>query len=319
VRAAGVGAVAAAALVVAGCGSSSSHPSASVKPAPAAAKATINGSAIARAADVSGAAAGEKVAYTLTGSAPSLGNITVTGVGSFNRSPAEGQMTVHIAAPGASSLGAEAALLSNLQLTLVFAHQNVYLKLPSSLSALASSFTGGKTWLEINLAKLGGGAKTSGLSSLLSGKANPTDPAALLKQLAAASANGVKDVGSATVDGASTTEYSADLDLAKLTSSLTAKVGSAATKQQLAKAEQAIGATKIPVDIYIDSANLIRRITFSVAPAGSKTSFALQMDFLSYGAQSAPTVPAPGITDNLSSLVGKIASGQASVSSLLGG
>jgi hypothetical protein len=306
-----LGALAATALLVAGCGSTTKT-AASAKPT-ASATGTISGSLIARAADVSGAAKGEKVSYTLKETLPSVGKLTLTGLGSFNNSPASGQMTLHVSLPGASALGAEGALLSNLSLTLVVDKQAVYLKLPSSLAALASSFTQGKAWIELDIAKLASGGSIPGLSSLLGGQTSPTDPAATLKELAAASADGIQQVGStggSTVDGVATTEYRADLDLSKLSASLPASVRGAA-QQQLAKAEKTLGAAKLPIDIYIDADKLIREVTFNLSTdvSGTTTPISLRMNFLSYGAQSAPVIPSASETFDASSLLKSLSSG----------
>jgi hypothetical protein len=310
----------AAALLIAGCGSSSaasaSHPSRS-----ASASGSIGSSLISRAADLSGAAKGEKIAYTLSETVPSLGKITVNGTGAFNDSPSDGQMTLDVAVPGASSLGAEASLLSNLQLSLVIDQQAFYIKLPSNLTTLASSLTGGKQWLELDLTKLASSSKIPGLSSLLNGQGSPADPAATFQQIEAASANGVTKIGSATINGVATTEYRADLDLSKLSSSLPASLR-AAMKQHLAQAEKTMGISSLPIDVYIDSANLIRRVVLNFTPSagGTKIPISLQMDFLSYGPQPAPTVPTAAETFNVDSLLSKFGSGAAgSASGLFGG
>ena len=299
-------AAAASALFVAGCGgsSSSSHATASGTP--------VGGAAITRAADVSGAAKGERVAYTLTEQVPSLGRLSVTGTGAFNNTPANnGQINLRLAVPDASSLGAAAgSILSNLQLALVVNRGTVYLKLPTSLAALASSFTHGKPWVSVNLAKLGSASSIPGLSSVLNGGTGPTNPAATLKQLASASSDGVTKVGSATVNGVATTEYRGTLDLTKLSAQLPANVRSA-TQAQLARAAKQFGVSRLPFRIYIDSANLVRRVQFALngaQVAGQNLAASMQLDFLAYGSQPAPTVPSPADTYDASGAVGSLGS-----------
>jgi hypothetical protein len=290
-------AVAAAALAVAGCGSSSTTSSGT--------GAMIGSSAISRAANISGAAKGEKVAYTLTESLPSVGKLTMTGTGAFNTSPQQGEMSMNISIPGIASLGSQAASLSQLPLTLVIDNKTIYAKLPSALSSKFSTFTGGKSWVSINLAQFAASSKVPGLSNLLSGQgSSPMNPAASLQQLKAASANGITKVGTATVNGVSTTEYKASLDLSKLSSTLPAAQRKV-LKQQLAIASKQMGLTQIPFEVYIDSANLIRRLTMDISYSvnGTKVPASLQMDFLAYGAQPAPTVPAASDTDDLTSLL----------------
>jgi hypothetical protein len=294
-------AAASAALVVAGCGSSAHSTHAGVP---------VSGTAISRAADISGAAKGEKVAYLLTEKLPTLGTLTATGTGSFNNSPRQGQLSLRLSVPGASSFGAQAAsILSNLDLNLVVDHQSVYVKLPSSVSGLASAFTHGKSWISVDLAKLASSGNIPGLSSLLNGQ-TPTDPAATLTQLQGASTHGVTKVGAATVNGVSTTEYTGTLDLSKLSSRLPASIRST-MKAKLAKVEQHLGLSSLPFTVYIDSANLVRRVQFNLSNAkvgGQSRSMMMRLDFLAYGKQPAPAVPAASQVDNLDGLIGSYAS-----------
>jgi hypothetical protein len=320
-RAIGVGAVAAAALLVAGCGSS--HASSSAAGSSASSGAKIEGSPIARAADVSGAEKGEKIAYTLTETLPSIGKITATGTGAFNQSPAEGQMSMKLAIPSSSSLGAASALLSNLQLQFVIKSGVFYIKVPTNLTSELSTFTGGKPWVEVNFAQLASGnSSLSSISGLLNGTNSPTDPSAIFKEFQAASTNGVTKVGTATINGVATTEYKANLDFSKLSSALPASQR-AAMQKILAQASKQLGGASMPVTLYIDSANLVRRVVYGLntTAGGQKLSVAMQMDFLAYGQQSAPSVPSTGQTFNLDGLISKYsgAASSASTSSLFGG
>ena len=292
-----------AAALVAGCGSSHTTSHA----ATGAASATIGTSAISRAADVSGAAQGEKVSYTLSEQLPTVGKLTLTGTGAFNASPRQGEMDFTVSAPGLSSLGSEAASLTRFPLTLVIDDKTFYVKLPSALSSKFGTYTGGKSWVSVNLAQLA--SSIPGLSSLLNGQTSPTDPAATLKELEAASSSGITQVGSATVDGVATTEYSATLDLSKLSAALPAAQRKL-FKQALARSSQQLGLTAIPYDVYIDSAHLIRRLSmnFDISAMGDKVPLSLQMDFLAYGPQPAPTVPAAGDVFDLTGLLGSYAS-----------
>jgi hypothetical protein len=302
-------------LTVAGCGSSSTSSSAAVSGSDA----QIGSAAISRAADVSGAAKGEKVAYSLTESLPSIGRLSVTGSGTFNASPQQGQMSLDVSIPGISSLGSEAAALSNVPLTLVVDDQTIYVKLPSALASKVNTYTGGKPWVSVSLAKLASGSKIPGLSSVLNGSTSPTNPAAALKELEAASSSGITKVGAATVNGIATTEYSATLDLSKLSSALPAAQRKL-LKQSLAAAAKQTGLTQIPFDVYIDSADLIRRLTmnFSFTVHGTSVPVALTMNFLAYGPQPAPTVPAAGSVFDLTGLLSSIGSGMGA-SGTLGG
>jgi hypothetical protein len=294
----GTVALATVATAVAGCGSSHSTQAA------AAPSAHIGGSAITQAADVSGAAQGEKISYSLTEQLPSVGKLTVTGTGAFNASPAAGEMDLNVSIPGISSLGAAASALSSIPLSLVLSDKVLYVKLPTTLSSLTSSYTGGKPWVSVDLSKLASMSSTPGLTNLLNGQTSPADPTAALKELQAASSTGITKVGTATVNGVATTEYKATLNLAKLSKRLPAAQRKALT-QQLAKSSRQLGTTTVPFDVYIDSAHLIRRLTlnYSYTVQGSTVPLMLAIDFLSYGPQAAPTVPAASDTFDLTNLL----------------
>ncbi len=305
-------AIAAAALAVAGCGSSNAPSSGS--------SAQIGSSAISQAADISGAAKGEKVSYTLTEQLPSVGKLTMTGSGQFNVSPEQGQMTLDISIPGLSSLGSEASALSKLPLTLVIDNKVVYVKLPSALASKLSTYTAGKPWVSVNLAALASSSSIPGLSTLLSGQSSPTNPAATLKELEAASSNGITQAGTAEVNGVATTEYKATLDLSKLSGALPAAERKV-LKPELAQISTQAGLTQIPFEVYIDSAHLIRRLTMSFTPQaqGTKIPVTMQMNFLSYGKQPAPTLPSAADTDDLTSLLSSLGSTMSGSSGPLGG
>ncbi len=313
-RVLGAAVVGAVAVGIAGCGSS--HPA-----APAAGT-KIGSSAITQAADVSGAAAGEKVSYSFTEQLPSIGKLTLSGTGEFNRSPEQGQTSLDVSVPGLASLGSEAASLTNLPLTVVIDNKVVYVKLPAALSSKLSSYTGGKPWVSVNLAQLASSSAVPGLSSLLNGQTSPTDPAAMLKELEAASTNGIAEVGTATVNGVATTEYKATLDPAKLSNALPAAQRKALS-QALAQSVKQFGSAQLPFDVYIDSAHLIRRLTMNFSPSvqGTTVPLTFEMNFLAYGSQPAPTVPAAGDTDDLTNLLSSYASTMSgtSTTSTLGG
>ena len=235
-------------------------------------------------------------------------------------------MSMKLGIPASSSLGAASALLSNLQLQFVIKQGIFYIKIPPNLSSELSTFTGGKQWVEVDFAKLASAnSSLSGISSLLNGANSPTDPSAIFKQFQAASSDGVTKVGTATINGVQTTEYKADLDFSKLSSTLPASQR-AVMQKVLARASKQLGSTKMPITLYVDSANLVRRAiySFTTTQAGQKLSLSMQMDFLAYGQQPSPTVPAASQTFNLDSLISKYGSAAAgaasgSTSSLLGG
>jgi hypothetical protein len=307
-------AVAAAALLLAGCGGSSSGSGSSGSGgSKSASVSTINGNAIARAADVSTSAAGYKIAMTLQETIPELGGqITGNGSGAFNLPKRSGSMTINLTLPGGASA------LGNLVMHEVVLGQNIYMELPS---LIASRLPGGKPWIQLNVAKLGQAAGISGLSSLTGG-AGSTDPGQFLQYLAATSTSGIKDLGPATVDGIPTTHYSGSVDLSKVADKVPASQRSAAG-QAVAALQKLTKLSSLPVNVYVDSAHLVRRLTMSYQETTNGQTFStnMQLDFTAYGPQPVPTAPPAGQVSNLSALIGSLGSlaGSATGSSGAGG
>ena len=243
---------------------------------------------------MSSAAAGYKVALTLHETIPSAGAIVANGTGSFSPAAHQGAVTMQMMLPPGAGL-------STLQLQMVLDRGNMYMKFPP---ALASKLPGGKPWLYINLAQAGKAAGFAGLGSLLNSSSTFSNPGQYLNFLRATAAGSVKDLGQATVDGVSTTHYHAKVDLSKLPQTVSASQRKA--MQQLVNTLASKGAaTQLPMDVWIDSSHLVRRVesTFSQTVGGQTVSIAMTEDFLSYGAQPAPVVPPASQTENLLSLL----------------
>lgn len=277
-------ALVAGALIAGGCGSSSSSSNSGAKASAA--------GAFQRAAYVSSAASGYRVAIHLREGSPALGGaITGQGTGSFNLPRRAGAMNLQLALP--SSLAA----VGPLSLREVVSRDIVYLKLPA---VLASKLPGGKPWIEINLAQAG---RLAGLSSLTGGPGS-TNPGQFLQYLRAASTGGVHRVGSGTVDGFQTTHYRATIDLSKV-------AGAAPTaqranlRQAIASLQKLTGLRRMPVDVWVDPQHLVRRLALAYRATISGQSLTTQMrlDFLSYGSQPVPATPPAGQVTNASALL----------------
>jgi hypothetical protein len=282
------GVVLAAGLLAAGCGSSSSSGSAQVP--------TVT---LTRAADVSSAAAGYKVALTLHETIANAGAIVANGTGTFSPNTHQGEFAMQMSLPPGAGL-------STLALQMVLDKGNLYMKFPP---LLASRLPGGKPWVYINLAQAGKAAGFSGLGSLLNSSSSFSNPGQYLNFLRATNSGSVKNLGQATVNGISTTHYRAKVDLSKLPQAVPASQRKA--MQQLVNALESKGATtQIPMDVWIDSSHLVRRVqsSFAETVGGHSLTIAMTENFLQYGAQPAPVVPPASQTENLLSLLHNAAS-----------
>lgn len=256
---------------------------------------------VARAATISNAAPGYRMNMTMRIESASLPSaVTATGSGSFTPAARTGQLTL------AMDFGSNPALSqvlgsSTLTMRELLDGDVFYVKLPAALTA---HLPGGKPWLEINLAKAAASQGISGISSLLNNPAS-SNPAQLLQYLKATS-GGVKRVGTATIDGRATTEYHATIDLSKVPDVVGAADRSAA-RQAIAAVEQMTKVTRVPVDVWVDSAHLVRQMTMQftehVAAAGGTMALAMKLDIPSYGPQPTPAYPSASQVTNADSLL----------------
>jgi hypothetical protein len=145
------------------------------------------------------------------------------------------------------------------------------------LGALDSQLPGGKHWVALDLSKLGKAAGLD-LGKLLSG--SQIQPGDLLSMLQAEGA-GIQNLGSATVDGSATTHYRVTIDTAK------ALQARGLTSPLLTGAAAEL--PKIPVDAWIGTDGLLRRITF--AAAGALGHVDMTMNLFDYGANVAISAP----------------------------
>jgi hypothetical protein len=225
---------------------------------------------------------------------PGFGQLTMTGNGSFGKQ--QGQMTMAIKVPGTLA----AVLGGQLRLAMVIKNGVLYMKLPS---ALTSRLPGAKPWIKVDLrhATSGSGA----ISSLTSSSRQLSDPGQYFAWLHAVAGSGLENLGTATVNGVQTTHYHADVSLAQLM-----HASSAANEPMVAQARaqlsKEIAGGKVPIDVYIDSSNLVRRIVIdeTVKAGGKDVTTAITVDFPQYGAQAAPTVPPASQIGNLQALAG---------------
>jgi len=272
--------VMAVAALLAGCGSSGSGQTPTVS--------------LSRAADVSSAEAGYRTTMTLNETVPGAGAIAMTGNGSFSPAAHSGALTMQLKLPASAGLG-------NVQLHVVLNKTAIYIKLPPQL---AGKIPGGKPWLYVNLDQIGQAAGIPGIGSLLSSGSSLSDPGRYLTFLRASTQGSIKNLGEVTVNGIRTTHYQAEIDLSKLPSAVPAADRQAV--QQLVTALERKGAVhQFPIQAWIDSSHLIRRIQMAFTEplsTGQSVAVALTENFLNYGQQPLPAIPSPSQSVNVLSL-----------------
>jgi hypothetical protein len=195
----------------------------------------------------------------LTGSVTESGQtIQMTGNGDFQNAPELGQMHLSVDAAG-----------KTMSLDEIQQGSTIYMRSPQ----LASVLPHGKSWISVDLPKAG---EKLGLNL---GNLAQQPPADILKALRGAGS--VTKIGDETIDGAKTTHYRATIDSQKLTHS-----ASVASRQP------------VPVDVWIGSDGLLRRLTMKYSGT------ALSMDLSNYGEPVNVQVPAARETVDMTKLGG---------------
>jgi hypothetical protein len=178
----------------------------------------------------------------------------------------------------------------------------LYMRLPT---ALTSKLPGVKPWLKLDLRHAGG--STAGLSSLIGSSRQLTDPGQYFQYLHSMAAGSLQNLGAATINGVQTTHYHGEINAAQLS-----QAAMSAKQPAIAQAEEQLSKTiaggRIPVDVYVDSSGLVRRIAIyePLSLSGKSAYAAIKVDFPQYGAQPAPAVPPADQVTNLASLAGAV-------------
>lgn len=251
---------------------------------------------VAKAASISTTTPGYEMRFQLQFGSPQLPTaLTATGVGSVNSRARTGSV-VFVMHAGNDPQLKKAFGGSTLRLEELVNGTTVYVKLPTSIS---SKLPGGRPWMKVDLAKASG---IAGFSSLANNPVS-TDPSQFLSYLRATAGN-VSKQGTQVINGIQTTHYHATISLDKVPDALPAASQKGA-KQAVSSIEQLTGLKQLPVDAWIDSNNLIRRmrLTFAESLAPSvKLNLAMTMDFLKYGPQPSPNFPSDDQVTDASSL-----------------
>ncbi len=249
-----------------GCGSSTS----SVDP-------------VARAADVTARVPGYRIAATVSSTTPATGTQHVLMSGVFDRASRSGEMNA-----------TDTVLGRRIQFTEVFSGLTLYMQ-AHGLPQLAR-VTGGKHWLKLDMSRMLG---AMGLSSL----PTSTDPSQFVDYLRAVSTS-TKNLGSASIRGVPSTHYHAVVDLHRYVGLVPASQRAAAARG-VQTLEKAIGAHTMAMDVWIDHANLVRRLGFGFSECVNQLhlQFGMTMDLYDYGPQSQPQLPVGSDTYDLTPLL----------------
>jgi hypothetical protein len=253
---------------------------------------------VAKAASISTTTPGFQMHFQVRFGSPQLPTaLTATGTGSIDARDRAGSVVFVMNAgrdPGLKkALGG-----STLRLEELVDGTVVYVKLPP---AIAAKLPGGRPWMKVDLAKASG---IPGFSSLANNPVS-SDPSQFLSYLQATSGH-VSKRGTEVVNGIQTTHYHATINLNRVPDALPSESRKGA-KQAVSSIERLTGLKQLPVDAWIDSNNLIRRMQISFAESlapSVKLNIGMTMDFVKYGPQPKPMFPSADQVNDASSLAG---------------
>jgi hypothetical protein len=160
-----------------------------------------------------------------------------TGSGVIRFKPPKAQLNLKMSAAGQS-----------IAMDEVMDGTTLYMKLPKEAM---TGIPKGKSWIKLDLDKATGGA----LSGVMSQSQDPASQLKLLSQIA-----GAKAVGKDTIDGAQTTHYHGVVDYRKV-----AKSGPAEMRKAAKLALTVMDDPKVPVDVWVDDQNRVRREKLTLA------------------------------------------------------
>jgi hypothetical protein len=251
---------------------------------------------VAKAASVSTGTAGYQMRFLMQFSSPQLPSaITATGNGAIDSRDRAGAVAFVMDVSKIPELK-KAYGSSTIRFQELLKGRTIYLKLPDRL---ASKLPAHRPWLKIDLAKASG---IPGLGSLASNPAS-SDPSQMLNYLRATS-GGISKQGTKVVNGIQTTHYHATISLDKVPNGFPA-ASRAGARQAVKSIEQLTGLRQLPVDVWVDGNNLVRRMRLdfaeNVAPS-VKLNLAITMDLFKYGPQPVPTFPSADQVTDASSL-----------------
>ena len=254
-------------VLAAACGCGSSTPSATLGP-------------LARAAYTTNSAEGAKLAMHLQVNLGALGGqiaMDAKGHVNFKNDESEIAMTINGLPAAASS-----AVPDGTTITERLTGGKVYVGSP----IFAGKLPNGASWMAVDVAALAG---KLGLDpqSLASGQANP----AQFLQYLRATGGSVQAAGTQFVRGVRTTRYTGSIDLRRAAAQLPGS-GSAA-KQAVEKLIGQLGSASIPVQVWVDSHQLVRRIEIDLplSVGGQRLEASVVVEFFDFG--SMPGVQAP--------------------------
>jgi hypothetical protein len=236
---------------------------------------------VAQAADHTAGAGGVQIAMHLSMTAAGQ-TIPMDGSGVIDEQRRQGTFSMSFTAPGVGAVKMDAIMDGHV----------IYMRLPSTLG---SAIPGGKPWMKLDLEKVG---KAAGIDLGALQQSGGNDLGQYLAFLRGA--GGARVVGTDTIRGVPTTHYAAYIDFSKAAG----RLGGAA-KKALQQVQSMVGVSSIPVDVWVDRHQLVRRMTMEFSTQTPiDLSMNMTMDVLRYHVPVDVTPPPADQVYDASSLAG---------------
>ena len=249
---------------------------------------------LALAADKSAKAGGVKMHLDASFSAAGQ-STTLSADGAFDGD--QGQVTLH----AGDLLGALGGSGGNGDIKVIVTKEDDHPELYLNTGALSGLIPGGKSWMKVDLeqaAKQFGGGQASGMLGATG--QSPADVLKLLREVGT-----VTEVGPETIDGAATTHYRADVDIADALE----KSGAPADALTAVKASGV--STTVPIDVYIGADDgYVHRVHIGYGSGqtvqGKSFDADVTMTFSDWGSDVSVDVPSDDQVLDATSLLGAL-------------
>jgi hypothetical protein len=199
-------------------------------------------------------------------------SVDMTGSGAVDFDELRGTLTYDMQVPEVGDVRMEMRMVGT----------KMYMRMPSEL--VGEALPEGKEWIGLDLDKA--------LDEMGMGGVDLTaqqDPAKILQYLRSAGAQ-VREDGTASVRGVETKRYVGEMDFRRALEAGLEQSGMSKEEQKQARAEmrkvlKQLKSAKIPIEVFIGSDELVRRITMKMdmAVAGERIDMSIQMDYFDFG------------------------------------
>jgi hypothetical protein len=218
-----------------------------------------------------------KMRMTLPGSAP----VTMTADGAFDNTADRGSITLDMsdfARQIPDGALADPKLWRGEEVFDFSKSPVIYMRFPFMTKALPGS----KPWIRIDMQKLGERIGLDFGALMQSGQSNPTQQLDYLRSVS----GDLEELGNETVGGVETTHYRGTVDLDDY-EQLVPKDQRESIRKTIEQLEKSMGGrSRYPVDVWVDSADQVRRLAFEMKSDTSQgtATTSMQMDLSDFGA-----------------------------------